>query len=94
MLTPHPEGTLVEVWVVPGASRDEIVGVHDGALRVRVSAAAEGGKANRAVGRVVAHFFGCRRGSVAEGSTARRKRVLVKGLDHREARQRLDRLDR
>ncbi|MCA8940823.1 MAG: DUF167 domain-containing protein [Planctomycetes bacterium] len=35
--------------VIPKASKDEVAGVHDGALKVRVRAAPERGKANKAV---------------------------------------------
>jgi uncharacterized protein (TIGR00251 family) len=89
MLHPHTDGVLVDVWVVPGASRDEVAGVHDGALRVRVSAPAEGGRANRAVGRVVAAHLGGRRGAVVEGLTSRRKQVLVRGVAIAAARRSL-----
>jgi uncharacterized protein (TIGR00251 family) len=89
MLTPHENGILVDVWVVPGASSDGVAGIHDGAVRVRVSAPPEGGKANRAVGRVLAAFFGVRRASVIEGVTSRRKRVLVSEIGVAEARRRL-----
>ena len=41
--------TIVDVWVVPGANRSEIVGVHNDALRVRVAAPPEHGEANRAL---------------------------------------------
>jgi uncharacterized protein len=76
----HAGGVTVSVWVVPGASRDEIAGVHDGALRVRVTAPPEGGKANRAVVRLVARACGARRGRVLAGTTGRRKTVLVEGV--------------
>ena len=81
MLSPHPDGILVTIWVVPGARRDEIVGIHDDALRVRVSAPPEGGRANRAAAALVAGHFGVRRGRVVSGSRARRKQVLVEGIE-------------
>lgn len=89
MIRLHPDGVLVDVWVVAGASGDRVAGLHDGALRVRVSAPAEGGKANRAVGRLVAAHLGGRRGTVVDGLTARRKRVVVTGIGLDEARRRL-----
>lgn len=89
MITPHDQGILVDVWVVPGASRDEVAGTHDGALRVRVSAPPEDGKANRAVARVVAAFFGVRRARVVDGAAGRRKRVLVTAVGVDDARRRL-----
>lgn len=79
-LRAHPDGVLVEAWVVPGATRSEIVGLHDGALRVRVAAPAEGGKANRAAARLVARAVGGRGGEVVVGAGSRRKQVLVAGV--------------
>jgi uncharacterized protein (TIGR00251 family) len=76
----HPDGVVVEAWVVPGAARSEIVGLHDGALRVRVSAPAEGGKANRAAAHLIARALGGRRGEVVAGTGSRRKQVLVTGV--------------
>jgi uncharacterized protein (TIGR00251 family) len=89
MITSHPEGVIVEVWVVAGGSRDEVGGVYHGALRVRTTAPAEGGKANRAVARLVANAVGGRRGSVVSGAGSRRKRVLVEGVTAREAELRI-----
>jgi len=80
-LSGHPDGVVIEVWVVPGASRDSLGGIHDGALRVRTVAPAEGGRANRAVGRLVAARLGVRRAEVIAGARSRRKRVLVAGVD-------------
>jgi hypothetical protein len=80
VLRNHPDGVLVAVWVVPGAAREEVVGAHDGALRVRVSAPAEAGKANRAAAALVARALGVRRAEVVSGHTARRKQVLLPGV--------------
>jgi uncharacterized protein (TIGR00251 family) len=80
MLSVHPKGVAVTVWVVPGASRDEVVGEHDGALKVRTVAPAEGGKANRRVASLVARAVGGRRGIVVSGMSSRRKQVVVSGV--------------
>lgn len=80
MLHSHPAGTLIDVWVVPGASRDEIVGEHDGALKVRVTAPPERGKANEAVARLLAELLPGHRVTVVAGMSGRRKQVLVDGV--------------
>jgi uncharacterized protein (TIGR00251 family) len=92
ILRAHPDGVVVTVWVVPGASRDELVGIHDQALRVRVSAPAEGGKANRAAAALVARALGGRRGEVLSGQVARRKQVLVFGVVVSAAGERIEAL--
>ncbi|MDX1691221.1 MAG: DUF167 family protein [Acidimicrobiia bacterium] len=85
-------GVVVEVWVVPGASRDEVAGIHDGAVRLRVAAPPEGGKANRAAARLLAEHLGVRRARVVEGHTSRRKGVFVRGVDPATARAAVGRL--
>jgi uncharacterized protein (TIGR00251 family) len=49
-------GSDVLLWVkaVPGASRDEVAGRLGERFKVRVAAAAEGGKANKAICRLIA----------------------------------------
>jgi uncharacterized protein len=84
-LSAGPDGVIVEVWVVPGASRESVGGIHDGALRVRTTAPAEAGRANRAVSRLVADHLGARTARVVAGQTARRKRILVPGVSLAEA---------
>jgi len=51
-------GTRLRLRVKPGARKNGILGVHDGALRVGVTAAPEKGKANRAVLSVLADVLG------------------------------------
>ncbi len=77
--------------VVPGASRDEVAGWLGAALKVRVTAPPERGKANAAVEELLAEALGLPRGSVrvVAGHGSPRKSVEIAGLDEAEARRRL-----
>ena len=74
--------TTFDVRVTPGASADEIVGVEDGALKVRLRARAVEGKANSALLRFLAERLGVRQRQVVlvRGHGARRKVVAVAGV--------------
>ena len=78
-LCTHADGTIVPVHAQPGARRSGILGERAGALRVAVTAAPEKGKANAAIGSLLAECLGCRPSQVAllSGETARKKRFLV-----------------
>jgi uncharacterized protein (TIGR00251 family) len=90
-LSAHAEGTLVPVRAQPGARKEGVLGERAGALRIAVSASPERGKANAAVGRVLAESLGCKASQVAlvSGETSREKRFLVSGLAVEEVRRRL-----
>jgi hypothetical protein len=81
----------LSVKVVPGASRDAVAGWLGDALKVRVTAPPERGKANRAVERIVADALGIPRRSVriVAGATSAQKIVEVSGLSLSELRRRL-----
>jgi len=87
-------GVVIDVHVQPGGSRDEVVGRHGDALKVKVTAPPEGGRANDAVCRVLADAFGVSRSSVAvvPGATTRRKRIRIDGLQADAAAVRLETL--
>ena len=85
----HNDGSLIEVWVVPGAARSEIGGPHDGAVRVRVAAAPEAGKANQAVARLLKRHLGARDVYLVRGLHSRRKQFVVVGMDPTEVAARL-----
>jgi hypothetical protein len=87
-------GVVIDVHVQPGGSRDEVVGRHGDALKVKVSAPPEGGKANAAVCRLLADAFGVPVSAVAvtSGAKSRRKRVRVDELDAAVAASRPERL--
>jgi uncharacterized protein YggU (UPF0235/DUF167 family) len=76
------------VWVTPRANADEVVGWRSDArdeLAIRVSAAPEGGKANAAVTRTLAHSLGIPKSTVEvlRGHMSRQKFVAFK-MDERE----------
>ena len=52
------ESVRIRIKAVPGASRDSIAGLLGDRLKVRVSAAPEGGQANKAIVRLLAKSLG------------------------------------
>jgi uncharacterized protein YggU (UPF0235/DUF167 family) len=81
----------LRVKVVPRAARDEIVGWLDGALKVRVAAVPEAGRANAALEALLALALGIRKSAVrvAAGHASTRKRVEIDGLNQAELERRL-----
>ena len=79
------------VRVQPGASRDEIVGWQGAALRVRVSAPPQDGRANAAVARLLAAALGVAPSTVelVRGAGGRDKVYRFRTLDVTAARARL-----
>lgn len=76
----HQNGVMVEVWASAGARRPGIYGLHDGAVRVKVAAAAEAGAANRAVASLLCEATGAKAAHLEAGMTQRRKRFLLVGV--------------
>jgi uncharacterized protein (TIGR00251 family) len=79
------------VKVTPGASRSEVVGLDGDTLRVRVAAAPERGKANRALTDFIAGILGVRKSAVtvARGASARTKIIEIDGLTETDIRAKL-----
>jgi uncharacterized protein len=94
-LQQHPQGVVVPMRVRPGANRNAVSGVHDGALRVEVTSPPDKGKANQAVARVLSEALGVSKTSVEliSGATNSRKKFLVTGIDMATADRRLRSLD-
>lgn len=84
-------GVLIEVKVVPGSSRDAIAGPLGDALKVKVAAPPEGGKANKAVCRLIAAALGVPADvvSVRRGTSHPRKQVSVRGVSAADAKRAL-----
>lgn len=83
--------TRVRLRVAPGAGRAGVVGRHGDAWKVRVTAPAEGGRANDAVVRLLADTFALPRTSVTlvSGQAARDKIVEVAGVGPDDIERRL-----
>jgi hypothetical protein len=88
-------GAVVAVKVVPGASRDRVVGPLGDCLKVATSAPPEKGKANAAVATLLAKALGLGRRAVAlaSGAANPRKEFFVEGLSAAETRRRLEGLE-
>jgi uncharacterized protein (TIGR00251 family) len=70
-----------QVRVVPRASRSEIVGEHDGALRVRIAAPPVDGAANEELVRLLSRALGLSRSAIeiSAGHASRLKTVRAAG---------------
>jgi hypothetical protein len=77
--TATPEGLLLRLKVVPGASRDQLAGVLGDRLKVRVAAAPEAGKANAAVLALLNRWLKRKDVRLVAGPASAEKTVLVPG---------------
>jgi len=91
IVEPAEGGAILAVKVVPGASRERIIGPLGERLKVTVRKPAEKGAANRALLSLVARTLGLRPGDVEilRGGGRPEKDLLVRGLSAAEVRCRL-----
>jgi uncharacterized protein (TIGR00251 family) len=87
----HPRGATISLTVQPRASRTEIMGEQNGALKVRLAAPPVDGAANAELLSYFAKLLGVRRGDlqILSGEHGRRKVVLVTGGNAAKLRARL-----
>lgn len=81
-VTAQGERVLLEVHVVPRASKTAIAGVHDGRLKVSLAAPPVEGAANAELVAFVAKALGRPRRDVelVRGETGRRKTLAIQGV--------------
>ena len=90
----EPRATVVlNVHVQPGAGRSAVVGRHGAALKVRVGAPPEGGRANEATGALLGETFGLKAADVelVGGASSRSKQFRLAGVDAEEFHRQLER---
>lgn len=70
---------LIDVWVQPGASRNEPVGLFQGRLKLKLSAPAVENKANKALVKYVAKLLGLKSRDVelVKGHASRAKTLSI-----------------
>ncbi len=85
---------ILSVHAQPGAGRSEVVGRYGDALKVRVAAPPENGRANEAIAKLLADRFGVAPGAVhlVSGASGRSKRFKLTGVDAPIVRTVLERL--
>ena len=69
----------LEIQLAPRSGKETIAGIHDGRLRVRITAAPVEGKANRGLMLLLAREFGVSKSaiSIVSGEKSRRKSVQI-----------------
>jgi uncharacterized protein len=72
---------VFRVQVVPRSSRSEVVGEHNGALRVRIAAPPVDGAANEELIKILAKTFNVSRGAVkiVSGHSGKLKQIGIEG---------------
>jgi len=85
------EGVVIKVWVQPRASRQEWSGIHDGALRLRLTAPPAEGAANEACRVFLAELFQIPKSriQIIRGERSRQKWIQIQGLTSEKILQRL-----
>ncbi|GBF33286.1 hypothetical protein DCCM_2385 [Desulfocucumis palustris] len=76
-------GVIIKVRVQPRASRNQLAGIMDDALRVRITAPPVDGEANEACIKFLAEVFKVPRQSVqlVSGHTGRNKMIRIAGIN-------------
>ena len=84
--------TLIRVKVVPGSSKTCVAGWLGATLKLRVTATAEHGKANRAVIALLADVLRIAKNevSITAGLASPQKIVSIQGLTESQIRERVD----
>ncbi len=91
-LQSHSTGALLlSLYVQPRASRNELVGLHGDALKLRLTTPPVDGKANKAVVAFLAKFFKIPQSDIIikSGLQSRSKRVMLLGMDENDVRLQL-----
>ncbi len=85
------DGVTLVVRVLPRASRNQVAGEEQGAIKIKLTAPPVEGAANAALIEFVAEWLGVRKSavSIVSGEKARHKRLRVTGVTVEAVRQRL-----
>jgi len=87
-------GIILTLHIQPRASKNEVCGIQDNALKIRLTSPPVDGAANRLCREFLAELFGVPKSAVEilSGETSRHKRVRIGGKDSAHLRRMLERL--
>lgn len=82
VLSESDDGILLRIHLAPRASSERVMGVHNSALKIAVSAPPVDGAANQALIKYLAKLFKIPQSKVEliKGETSKQKVLLLKGL--------------
>jgi uncharacterized protein (TIGR00251 family) len=82
----------ISLHVSPGAARNELAGIKDGVLQIRVAAPPVKGKANQELLNFISRILGVNKTSLSiiKGQTNRNKVIAIAGLSQEDAIKRLN----
>jgi uncharacterized protein (TIGR00251 family) len=81
MISASPDGTIVDIRVIPRSRKSEVAGTRDNAILVRLNVPPVDGAANTELIRLLAELLGVARRNVqiVSGARSRGKRVRISG---------------
>jgi hypothetical protein len=84
--------TVLSLYIQPKSSQNRFCGLHGEEMKLAITAPPVDGKANKAVQTFLAKFFGVGKAAVIldSGQQSRHKRLVIKGIDSREARRMIE----
>jgi uncharacterized protein (TIGR00251 family) len=90
-ITAHERGVTIRVYVAPRSSASRVVGEHNGALKVALTAPPVEGAANKALVDLLAKLLAVPKGavSIVSGESSRNKTVRVEGVEAQAAARKL-----
>jgi hypothetical protein len=76
------QGSTIEVYVQPKAAKNELLGIHEGTLKIRLSSPPVEGEANRECLKFLSKVFDVPKSllQIVQGKKSRRKKILVPGV--------------
>jgi uncharacterized protein (TIGR00251 family) len=85
----HSNFILIDLKVIPNASKDAIDGWKDTRLKVRIRGIPEKGKANKKLIEFLAEQLGISKASISiqSGETSRLKRIRIEGISFDDVRK-------
>lgn len=87
----NPLYTQLSCYVQPKASRCAVIGIHDGMLKIALTAPPVDGEANKMLIKFIASQMGVSKSlcTLVQGDTSRRKVVRIAGVTAQDVKQRL-----